>query len=233
MLEIILWIILSMSLCTALVIVFRKEGGWIVFSVVSGLGVLANVLASAKVLAFPFGMSVPAGIIAYTLTFFLIDYLAEKKGPALARKAVYGSLAAQAVAVFIIYITLQWPAASFMSKQQVDSFSASFNLSPRLFLAGFIAFSIASLLNIAVFVLVREKTGPKMLWLRSKASAITAIITANLIFIPLGYYGTGFPLLSMMCSHAIVQVAVAIIDTVFLYLLVNYGGLTDDKARMA
>ncbi len=93
-------------------------------------------------------------------------------------------------------------------------------LSPRLFFASVIAFLISSLLNIYLFHKIRLLTKERMLWLRSKASTIIAIFASNLVFLPLGYLGTGLPVLNMMKGHSIVQVIIALIDTLFIYVVI-------------
>jgi hypothetical protein len=115
-----------------------------------------------------------------------------------------------------------------------ECLSISFGLAPRLFLAGVAAFFAADMLNIFIFTRVKNRTGKKMLWLRSKTGTVTAILAANLIFIPLGYWGSGFPVFNMIYSHAIVQIIIAVIDTFFLYAVFWYARrwFSDEKNKL-
>jgi len=217
---ILFWIILVLAGASIIGILTKKFGSWLGISVVAGIGVISNVLASAKILQFPFGLSAPAGIIAYALSFFLVNIINEYYGRKEALKAVYAGIISQLVTVPIIWITLQWPAAGFMTIDQVNAANIALELSPRLFIVGVLAFGIASLLNVYLFDLLKKSTKNSLLWLRSKVSTISSILTANLIFIPLGYLGTGFPIINMIEGHSIVQIIIAIIDTFFLYMVV-------------
>lgn len=216
---ILLWIVLCLTGATIVGILTKKFGSWIGISVLAGLAVISNVLASAKIIQFPFGLSAPAGIIAYGLSFFLMGVINEFYGRDEALKGVYAGIISQLITVPLIWITLNWPAAGFMTIEQVNAANISLGLSARLFIFGLLSFSIASLLNVFLYDLIKKSTHGHMLWLRSKVSTISAIITANLIFIPLGYFGTGFPILEMIKGHSIVQISIAIIDTLFMYLV--------------
>ncbi|MFC1454928.1 queuosine precursor transporter [Candidatus Undinarchaeota archaeon] len=217
-----LWIATAFLGVSLLAIVSRKSGHWILFSAIAGLGVIANVLASAKIIQFPFGLHVPAGILAYMLSFFLLDILSEFKGKKIALHAIYGSLAAQAISISLIWLMLIWPPASFMTAERVIAVDMVLGLSPRLFIAGLLAFAVSSVLNVLIFNAIKSKTGKKLLWLRNNTSTITSILVANLIFIPLGYYGTPFPVMKMIKGHAIVQIIIAMIDTLFIYFVLYY-----------
>ena len=217
---ILFWILLVLAGASVIGILTKKFGSWLGMAVVAGLGVVSNVLASAKILEFPLGLSAPAGIIAYALSFFLVNIINEYYGRKEAFKAVYAGIISQIITVPIIWITLQWPAAGFMTEAQINAANIALGLSPKLFIVGVLAFGIASLLNVYLYDLLKKSTKNSMLWLRSKVSTITAILTANLIFIPLGYLGTGFPILNMIEGHSIVQIIIAIIDTFFLYIVV-------------
>lgn len=218
-----LWIIIALSIMSVAAYFSRRFGYWIIFSMIAGLGVTANVLASAKIIMFPFGLHAPAGILAYMMVFFLLDVLDEFEGKKLALHAIYGGLLAQLAAIFLIWATLIWPAAPFMSQTQVEAANIALGLSPRLFLAGIIAFAVSSILNVLLYTKLKEVTKGTKLWLRNNASTITSVLASNLIFLPLGYLGTGLPILKMIKGHSIIQILIALMDTIFLYLIIHYS----------
>jgi uncharacterized integral membrane protein (TIGR00697 family) len=217
---ILLWILVCLGGASAIAVLTKKFGSWIGISVLAGLAVISNVLASAKIIVFPFGLSAPSGIVAYALSFFLMDMLNEFYGRKEAMKGVYAGIISQLLTVPLIWLTLQWPAAPFMPADKVLAANVALGLSPWIFIVGVFAFSVASILNIIIFDFLRKATHGALLWFRSKASTITAIFAANLIFIPLGYYGTGSPILTMIKGHSIVQIMIAILDTIFMYLVI-------------
>ena len=214
------WIVSCLAGATFIGVLARKFGPWLGIAVTAGIAVISNVLASAKIVMFPFHLHAPAGIIAYAMSFFLMDILTEFYGKNQALKGAYAGITAQLLTVPLIWLTLKWPAAPFMTAEKVRAAVLALGLSPRLFITSVFAFTVASLLNVYLFSLLKEITHGSLLWLRNNVSTITAIFASNLIFIPLGYVGTGFPILNMIKGHSLVQVMIAAIDTVFIYLIV-------------
>ena len=214
------WIVSCLVGATFIGILARRFGSWLGIAVLAGLAVISNVLASAKIVLFPFHLHAPAGIIAYAMSFFLMDILNEIYGKREAMKAAFAGIIAQLVTVPLIWLTLKWPAAPFMTPEKIKATIIALGLSPRLFVTSVIAFAFASLLNIYLFNLLKEATHGALLWLRNNVSTITAIFAANLIFIPLGYMKTDLPILNMIKGHSMVQVMIALIDTLFIYFIV-------------
>lgn len=217
------WIFLSLGGAAIIGILAKKYGAWIGISAIASLAVISNVLAAAKVVAFPFGLSAPAGILAYMMSFFLMDVLNEFYGPQTAKQGAYAGIISQMLTVPLIWLALNWPAAPFFPEAKSAAANASLSLSPQLFAAAIIAFAASSMLNIALFAAIKKKTGNAMLWLRNKCSTITAIFVSNMIFIPIGYYAAGFPIAKMIRGHSTVQIIIALIDTIFIYAVVYFA----------
>ncbi len=215
-----LWLFIALSFASVTAYLAKRYGSWIGISTIASLAVVSNVLASAKIIAFPFGLHAPAGIIAYCLTFFISDLMNEFFGPKVARQGIYAGLISQIIAVPLIWLMIIWPAAPFVPASRVEAVEAVLGLSPRLFFASIVAFFVSSLLNIYIFHKIRLLTRERMIWLRSKVSTLIAILVSNLVFLPLGYLGTGLPVLNMIKGHSIVQVIIALIDTLFIYVVV-------------
>lgn len=217
---IMLWIAGSIFVASLLALIGKKYGSWITISVAASLAVISNVLASAKIVEFPFGLHSPSGILAYSITFFLIDTLNEFYGKNEARKAMIAGLLGQAITVPLIWLVLRWPPASIMTQERIRAAELSLGLSPQLFVASIIAFAVASALNIWLFALLKKKTHGAYLWLRNNLSTIISVFVSNLIFIPLGFWGSGVPIFKMIQGHSLVQIMIALIDTFFIYFLV-------------
>jgi len=214
------WIAGSLFLASLLALLGKKYGSWITISVVASLAAISNVMASAKIVEFPFGLHSPSGILAYSIVFFLIDTLNEFYGKKEARKAMVAGLLGQMITVPLIWLMLQWPSAAIMTPERTEAATLALGLSPQLFIASIIAFAVASNLNIWLYSALKKKTHGAYLWLRNNASTIVAVFVSNLIFIPLGYWGTGLPIPKMIQGHALVQILIAAIDTLFIYFLI-------------
>jgi hypothetical protein len=210
----------SLAGATAVVIVSEKYGLEIVAGSVAGLAVLANILASAKILDFSLLGNAPAGVIAWSLIYLIVDIVNELHGPKMARKLIVSGFVVQLLAVALIWIALMWTPAAFVPKEKVEAAWTVLSWSPRLFGAALIAFLVSNLFDIHLFSRIRKATKGKYLWLRSKVSTLMSMFVSNFIFISLGFFGTTIPVLPMIFGHFNIQAVIAIIDTVFLYFAV-------------
>jgi queuosine precursor transporter len=214
------WIAGSLFLASLIALAGKKYGSWITISAVASLAVISNVLAAAKIVEFPFGLHSPAGILAYSILFFLLDTLNEFYGKKEARKAMVAGILGQVITVPLIWLVLQWPAAAIMTPEKIEAAQVALGLSPQLFVASIIAFAVASNLNIWLYSALKSKTHGGYIWLRNNTSTIVSVFVSNLIFIPLGFWGAGVPILKMIQGHSLVQIMIAAIDTIFIYFLI-------------
>jgi hypothetical protein len=177
------------------------------------LAVLSNVMGSAKILSMPFWLSAPAGIIPFMLSFFLLDVINEFFGERDAKESVISCLIAVGVSVLVIEAVLLWRPAPFSP----EGFGELFALSPRLFVASLLSFGVSSYLNVVIYSAIRNRTGKRAMWFRENVSTIVSVLVSNLVFLPAGYYGTGYPVLNMIAGHTITQTIIALLDTPFIY----------------
>ncbi len=216
-----LFIIFGLISASVVAILAKKKGEWLSISAIAGLTLLSNILASANILKFPFGVTAPAGLLAYSLAFFLMDITNEISGPGIAKRGIYSGLTITCLGVILIWLMLIWPPAPFIKEERIKSANEILGLTPRLFGAGLLSYFAGSFINIIIYNKIKQATKGTKLWLRNNASTITGIFTSNLIFIPLGYYGTSFPVGKMIIGHTIAQITIALIDTIFIYAVVK------------
>jgi uncharacterized integral membrane protein (TIGR00697 family) len=177
------------------------------------LAVLSNIMGSAKILSMPIGLTAPAGIIPFMLSFFLIDVINEFFSERDARESVISGLIAVGVSVLVIEAVLLWRPAPFSP----EGFGELFALSPRLFIASLLSFGASSYLNVVIYSAIRDRTGKRAMWFRENISTIVSVLVSNLVFLPAGYYGTGYPVLNMIAGHTVTQTIIALLDTPFIY----------------
>ena len=218
----ILCLLILYLLVSVISIFFLRKRMYVIISLVPCMMILSNILGSAKILSMPFNLSVPAGIIPYMVSFFLIDVLNEFYGEKRAREGVVAGIIAIGISVLLIIIVWLWQPSIFTTEEKLVAFERVFSLAPRLFLASLLSFGVSSYLNIVIFKRIKNRTGMGFLWLRENISTITAILASNLIFIPLGYFGTGYPMLNMILGHTVAQTAVALLDTPFIYIISHF-----------
>ena len=95
---------------------FEVNRGFIILAAIFVAGlVIASVLA-AKIIHVA-GLYVPAGILAYSLTFIATDVISEIWGKRLASVVVFGGFIALLVVSVLIQLALLWPPAPFWENQ--------------------------------------------------------------------------------------------------------------------
>ena len=98
-------------------------------------GLIANVTASKQITLA--GITVPAAVFIYALTFTLVDLVNEKLGKSGARKVVYTAFAANLLLAGYTQLAIILPSAPFYQGQ--ESFISVFGSTPRIVAASLIA----------------------------------------------------------------------------------------------
>ncbi|MBW2997749.1 queuosine precursor transporter [Candidatus Woesearchaeota archaeon] len=210
---VILWIIATLAVVSFAAVIGKKYGVEYVIAIAAALTIVANILANKIVVFGPF--TVPAGVIAFSMTFLMTDVLSEKWGKQYAKKAVWAGFYANLVLVVSLYIAIAWEAAPFAA-EAADMFAAVLRLTPRIFLGGLIAYLISQHHDIWAFHFWRKKTKGKHLWFRNNASTIISQLIDSVIFIVIAFYGV-FPILPLILGQWVVKIIIALIDTPFMY----------------
>ncbi len=122
--------------------------------------VVSNIIAVKLVGVF--GLTLPAAVILFPLTYIFGDILTEVYGYARARQAIWTGFAANALAVAAIWIggllppAAVWTAGVYGTTAEAEqAYQAILGFSPRLLAASFIAYLFGEFLN--SFVLARLK----------------------------------------------------------------------------
>jgi len=181
----------------------------------SGSLVLAAVLAS-KIIAIGH-LVVPAGVLAYSVTFLITDVISEIWGKQRAQSVVIGGFVTL-VAVFVLTgVSILWPPASFWPHQQ--AYETILGSSARIMIASLIAYLFSQYHDVWAFHFWRRVTGERYLWLRNNASTVVSQLLDSLVFITIAFYGV-MPIVPLILGQWVVKVGVALLDTPLVYLLV-------------
>jgi uncharacterized integral membrane protein (TIGR00697 family) len=184
-------------------------------SIFVGALVISSVLAS-KIISI-FGLFVPAGVLAYCITFVVTDVISEIWGKERANRVVFSGFIALLVTFLLIRVVLTWDAAPFWREQK--AFSTILGSTSRIIIASFIAYLVSQYHDIWAFHIWRKFTGERHLWLRNTASTVVSQFIDTLIFITIAFYGT-MPVFPLMKGQYFIKVLIALLDTPFVYLLV-------------
>ncbi len=191
-----------------------------VYTLLVGLfvgGLVIAAVISGKIVNF-FGLYVPAGVLAYSITFAVSDIISEIWGKQRATQVVRCGFVALVVAMVLSSLALHWPSAPFWNEQ--TAFGSVFGITPRIVLASLIAYAISQTHDVWLFHFIRTATGGKHLWLRNNLSTAVSQLIDSTLFIILAFYGT-LPVLPLIIGQWTAKMAIAMCDTPFVYLGVS------------
>jgi uncharacterized integral membrane protein (TIGR00697 family) len=177
--------------------------------------ITANFIAGVK-LANLLGFVVPAGFLAYCVTFPVTDIAAELFGFDASKRFVLAGFVANTFSLLLIAAGLAMPPlVPEMQELYVKAFTPTF----RVVAASIAAYLVSQYLDVYVFWWLRIRTRGRHLWLRNNVGELTAQLVDTCIFITLAFYGTvpASVLPNMVVSQYIWKVVVALLDTPFVY----------------
>ena len=183
--------------------------------VYSGGLVLAAVLAS-KIIAIG-NLVVPAGVLAYSLTFLITDVISEVWGKERAQTVVMGGFITLVLVFLLTGISIFWPPASFWPHQQ--AYETILGSSARIMIASLTAYLFSQYHDVWAFHFWRRVTTERFLWLRNNASTVVSQLLDSVVFITIAFYGV-MPLKPLILGQWVVKVGIAVLDTPLVYLLV-------------
>ncbi|MFC2067951.1 queuosine precursor transporter [Chloroflexota bacterium] len=164
---------------------------------------------------------VPAGIIAYPLTFLLTDVITELFGRRLTSKVVWVGFGANILMLILVFGSRLLPPAPSWEAQ--PAYESILGAVPRIVLASMIAYLVSQHHDVFAFHFWRQKTKSRFLWLRNNASTMVSQILDTGLFITIAFWGTvpARILLNILVGQYIIKLVIAAGDTPFCYLLVN------------
>lgn len=186
---------------------------------------IANVAAS-KVVSF-WGLTVPAAIVAYPLTFLMTDIIGEIWGKEEANRTVKIGVLCQLISLALITAAVALPVASFADNQ--EAFESILGQSGRMVVASLIAYLCSQSWDVWIFHKIRDAyvrkhgttKGGKWIW--NNVGTMTSQIIDTAIFITIGFWGVVPDLPAMIASQYAVKWVYALLDTPFFYLLTRRG----------
>ena len=182
---------------------------------------VANVVSS-KIVSF-WGLTVPAAIVAYPLTFLMTDVIGEIWGKEEANKTVKLGFVCQMVSLVLVGGAILLPVAPFADNQA--QFTAILGSSFRVVFASMIGYLVSQSWDVWIFHKVRDayikKHGSTKggRWIWNNASTMTSQIIDTAIFITIAFIGVAPNIWTMILSQYLVKFVYALLDTPFFYLL--------------
>lgn len=177
--------------------------------------VTANLVAGKIVTLW--GVFVPAGVLAYSITFAITDTLAEVWGRERAQLLVNSGFAVLLLVWGLVSLAVHLPAAPFWEAQ--EAFASVLGGTSRIILGSIVAYGISQTFDVWIFHRVRQMYGSRHLWLRNNVSTLMSQTLDTCIFVLIAFYGQ-FPILPLIFGQLTVKYIIAVLDTPVVYGLV-------------
>ncbi|MEE8433670.1 MAG: queuosine precursor transporter [bacterium] len=177
--------------------------------------VTANVLAGKIIVVA--GLFVPAGVLAYSITFAATDAINEIWGRKRSQLLVNAGFLVLLMVWALNALAIALPAAPFWEGQ--EAFDTVLSTTNRIIVAGLIAYAVSQSLDIWIFDRLKEMFRSRHLWLRNNVSTLLSQTVDTCVFITIAFYGE-FPLLPLIVGQLSVKYVIALLDTPVVYGIV-------------
>jgi queuosine precursor transporter len=179
----------------------------------------------------PLSVLVPAGTLAFGLTYLATDVISEVWGRGFALCVVLTGVAMRILMALLLVFAMHVESiAPFMTlseswtPERQAEFVSVFSSGNRTNFAGLVAFGVSALADVMIFHHFRKRDqGKNRLWLRNNLSTIVSQILNSTIFISVAFAGivTWAAIGSLILGQVIFKILVAVLDTPLVYLLRN------------
>lgn len=187
---------------------------------------IAGVLGNKQVALGP--LAVEAGIFAFLLLVITSSAVAELHGRTVANRLVVIGFVPLIVSLLLTLLVLAVPAAEEMPKERLAAFETIMLATPRIWVAGIIAYGISQFLNVTIFSRLRREGGG-LLWLRAGIASVLSQIVDTLLFITIAFYGV-FPIGNLLAGQMLAKVVLsAVLVPPLVYLFVALGRKLDAR----
>lgn len=171
------------------------------------------------------GLTVPAAVVSYAITFLCTDIINELWGKKEANKTVKLGLVIQLFSLALILIAIALPPAKF-AEDYNSMFKVVLGQNARMVVASLIAYLVSQANDVFLFNYLRKFTKGKHKWIRNNVSTLTSQMIDTAIFITIAFYGQVPNLLWMIVSQYIIKSILALLDTPFFYYFTRKNKLS-------
>ena len=192
-----------------------------------GMVCIAGVLGNKQVALGP--LAVEAGIFAFLMLVVTSSAVAELYDRTVANRLVLWGFVPLLMSLALTLIVLAIPASPKMEPERLDAFNLMMSGTPRIWVAGIVAYGISTLLNVTIFARLKGKEGSSMLWFRSAVASVLSQIVDTLLFISIAFYGV-FPIADLLVGQMLAKVVLSVLLVPpAIYLMVAIGKRLDAR----
>jgi uncharacterized integral membrane protein (TIGR00697 family) len=212
----------------------RKD---LVFIILAGVfitnAVVAELIGAKLIQLGPFIMSI--GIIPWPVVFISTDIINEYYGKSGVRKLSFITAGLIAYSFVILFFAMQVKAAPITASVTDSQFNAVFGQSMWIIVGSIVAFLTSQFVDVSIFWLLRDKTGGKMIWLRSTGSTIISQFIDTFVVLGIAFWLPGKMTTPVFINAALTGYSIKLIIAVLLtpviylvhYLIDKYLGATE------
>lgn len=196
----------------------------IVYIILAGIfitnAIVAELTGGKLIQIGPFIMSI--GILPWPIVFITTDIINEHFGRDGVKKLSFITAGLIAYCILILFIGTKIPA--FVTGETVndEQFYAVFGQGLFIMVASIIAFLVSQLIDVSIFWFLRNKTGKKMIWLRSTGSTVISQLIDSFIVSGIAFWMTGkittSQYLNMSFTGYTFKLILAVVLTPLIYL---------------
>jgi len=174
---------------------------------------------------------VPAGVIAYALTFFASDCYAELYGRRPAQIMVNVGFGMNFVMLALVWVAIKLPGSQ--AGADPAAFANVLSLSTNIVIGSLAAYIVSQNWDVIAFHSIGERTEGRYLWMRNLGSTVTSQFIDTVIFVLIAFAGVpavlgigqALPvdvLIGLIVGQYIIKLLIAVVDTPFVYAVVGY-----------
>ena len=162
------------------------------------------------------------GILPWPIVFVTTDLINEYFGEKGVRKLSLITASLIAYTFIILFLAMKIPAVKGANLVTDAQFRGVFGQSMWIIVGSITAFLVSQLIDVSIFHFVKNRTGNKMIWLRSTGSTIISQLFDSFIVLGIAFWMTGMMTTEVYILSAFtgyfVKLIIAILLTPLIYL---------------
>ncbi|MCX6001875.1 MAG: queuosine precursor transporter [Chloroflexi bacterium] len=168
------------------------------------------------------GMTLPAAIVIFPLSYIFGDVLTEVYGYSQARRVIWLGFFCHLLLVIAIWVVGILPPASIFEAQA--AYDRILGNTPRFLTASFLAYLAGEFVNSYIMAKMKLLTKGKWLWMRTIGSTIAGEGVDTVIVLGVSFAGVLSPevIITMIFWHWLLKTAYEALATPLTYFLVGY-----------
>ena len=183
--------------------------------------VVAELIGGKLIYVGPYLMSI--GILPWPVVFVTTDLINEYFGEKGVKKLSFITASLIAYCFILLFFALRIPAVKGVNLVTDAQFNGVFGQSMWIIVGSITAFLVSQLIDVSLFHFFKNKTGNKMIWLRSTGSTVISQLFDSFIVLGIAFWMTGKMTTEVYIASAFTGYFVKLIIAVLLTPLIYLG----------